>query len=163
MEFKSKTRGSFKGLAILFFFVIFLPTVLIPIFMSDQLTTGHYILFSVMAVIDIFLIGIFWYMGKSSEVRIENGSLIYKMLTTRTIPLSSIQSLDLDVKNLGGQIQRQILVLWIQEISGRKTKIHIQFFENFEELLRILVKETGRKLEVSELAKVLIKEMEIKL
>ncbi len=163
MEFKSKNGGSFKALAILFFFLIFLPTVLIPLWMRDQLEFGHYIMFGVMAVIDIVLIGIFWYMGKSSAIKIENGNLVYRMLTTKTIALAGIQSLNLDVKRLGGYPPREILILIIEDSGGRKTKIHIQFFENFEEFLRVLVKESGKKMEISEAAKTLITDWNIKL
>lgn len=163
MEFKSKNGGSFKALAILFFFLIFLPTVFIPLWMRGQLEFGHYIMFGIMAVIDIVLIGIFWYMGKSSEVKIENGNLIYRMLTTKTIALAGIQNLDLDVRRLGGYPPREILILIIEDSGGRKIKIHIQFFENFEEFLSVLVKESGKKMEVSEEAKTLITDLDIQL
>lgn len=144
MEYKAKFRGAYKIISICVLVSAFL-VVAVPLSMRDQLTFGHYVGFSVVLVMDLGFFGIFLYMSRTIGIRIENGNFIYKMLTTKVIPFSTIAGLQLE-RVLLGRNPTLISRLVIEDINGKKTKINIEFFENFEEILGILEKQSGREL-----------------
>lgn len=129
--------------------------------------TGGKILFIAAGIICLItIIGapfalIFFYMAAKAKIVMADRSMIYKMLTTKTIAYSKITKIRLarpvsstyyamNAGNPGIMVSFATVIPLIIEWDGRKTKISANFFENAEEIVQTLEEKTGLKLEVEQ-------------
>lgn len=100
-------------------------------------------------------LGIFFiWAARRAQIKIENGTMYYTMFGTKVIPFAEMRKLDLlrpvQVRyQIGYAIPTFATVVPFQITYGdnKKVKFSLNYFQNPEELIQVLQKESGLKLE----------------
>lgn len=118
-----------------------------------------FIFAGIVCLISVFLSPfalVFFYMAATTKLAIEGDNLVYKMLFKKTVPFSSITKMY--VKKMqqnryylsGAHVSvnlNKITPMVIEYGNKKKIKFSLNYFQNNQELVKLLEEKTGKKIE----------------
>lgn len=104
----------------------------------------------------LFPVGIlFIYLARTAHISFEENNFIYKMFTTKVIPLSEIRQIRVSPVAQGRYMINStvmtlvtVVPLVIEYGNNKKIKLSLNYFENPGEIVRILTQKTGKEIQV---------------